>query len=99
MSEKVVPVRVYVTIFILLLALTITTWRVSFIDFGRMNAVIAIVIAVAKATLVALYFMHLRYSPKLMRVVLVASLFWLMILLALTMSDYLTRSFRYPGSP
>jgi cytochrome c oxidase subunit 4 len=99
MSEKVVPIRVYATVLILLLALTFTTWRVSFIDFKQWNTVIAIAIAVFKAAIVALYFMHLRYSPKLMRIVLVASLFWLGIMLSITMADYLTRSLRYPANP
>jgi cytochrome c oxidase subunit 4 len=56
-----------------------------------MNAVVGVVIAFAKASLVALVFMHLRYSPRLMLVVATAGLFWLGILIALTMGDYLTR--------
>jgi cytochrome c oxidase subunit IV len=59
-----------------------------------MNAVVAVVIAFAKASLVALIFMHLRYSRRLMRVVAATGLFWLGILIALTMSDYLTRGWR-----
>jgi cytochrome c oxidase subunit 4 len=79
---------------IALLILTATTCAVSFIDMGKMNTVVAVAIAFAKASLVALIFMHLRYSRRLMRVVVAAGLFWLGILIALTMSDYLTRGWQ-----
>jgi cytochrome c oxidase subunit 4 len=79
---------------IALLILTATTCAVSFIDMGKMNTVVAVAIAFAKASLVALILMHLRYSRRLMRVVVAAGLFWLGILIALTMSDYLTRGWQ-----
>ncbi len=91
MTEHIVPIRVYAIIFAALLALTATTCAISFINLGRMNAVVALVIAFGKALLVALFFMHLRYSRRLMQVVVVAGLFWLGIMIALTMSDFLTR--------
>ena len=91
MPEHIVPIKTYAIVLIALLVLTATTCGVSFIDMGKMNAVVAVVIALAKASLVALIFMHLRYSRRLMRVVAAAGLFWLGILIALTMSDYLTR--------
>jgi cytochrome c oxidase subunit 4 len=84
--------QIYAIIFIALLALTAATCAISFINLGRMNAVVALVIAFGKALLVALFFMHLRYSPQLMRIVLAAGLFWLGIMIALTMSDFLTRA-------
>ena len=99
MAHKIVPIRVYATIFIILLVLTLTTFLLAQIDFGRMNTVIALVIAVTKALLVALFFMHIRYSPRLMKVVFAASLFWLGIMIVIMMSDYLTRVLRYPGNP
>ncbi len=91
MTEHIVPIRVYAIIFAALLALTAATCAISFINLGRMNAVVALVIAFGKALLVALFFMHLRYSRRLMQIVVVAGLFWLGIMIALTMSDFLTR--------
>ena len=91
-STHVVPVRVYLTVFVLLLTLTLTTTAVAFIDLGGMlNSVAALTIAVIKASLVVLYFMHLRYSSNLTRVFVGAGVFWLLILLVLTLSDILTR--------
>ncbi|HEY9435613.1 MAG TPA: cytochrome C oxidase subunit IV family protein [Blastocatellia bacterium] len=94
MPEHIVPIKTYTIVLIALLVLTATTCAVSFIDMGKMNAVVAVAIAFAKASLVALIFMHLRYSRRLMRVVAAAGLFWLGILIALTMSDYLTRGWQ-----
>jgi cytochrome c oxidase subunit 4 len=91
MTEHIVPIRVYAIIFATLLILTAATCAISFINLGRMNAVVALVIAFGKALLVALFFMHLRYSRRLMQIVVVAGLFWLGIMIALTMSDFLTR--------
>jgi cytochrome c oxidase subunit 4 len=94
MPGRIVTIKVYAKVLAALLVLTATTCAVSFIDMGKMNAVVAVVIAFAKASLVALIFMHLRYSRRLMRVVVAAGLFWLGILIALTMSDFLTRGWR-----
>ena len=69
----------------------ITVWA-AFQDFGKYNIVIALAIATIKATLVVLYFMHARYSPKRTQLVIVCSVFWLAIMLALTLTDYDTRS-------
>jgi cytochrome c oxidase subunit 4 len=91
MPEHIVSIKTYAIVLTALLVLTATTCAVSFIDMGKMNAVVGVAIAFAKASLVALIFMHLRYSRRLMRVVAAAGLFWLGILIALTMSDYLTR--------
>ena len=91
MPERIVPIKVYAKVLAALLILTATTCAVSFVDMGRMNAVVGVAIAFVKASLVALVFMHLRYSPRLMLVVATAGLFWLGILIALTMGDYLTR--------
>jgi len=92
MSDHILPTRVYYTIFGVLMLGTYLTVQMAFIDLGRLNTVAALVIAVFKATLVVLFFMHVKYSPRLTWVVAVASVFWLGILLVLTMSDYLTRS-------
>jgi cytochrome c oxidase subunit 4 len=94
MPEQIVPIKTYTIVLVSLLALTATTCGVSFIDMGKMNTVVAVAIAFVKASLVALIFMHLRYSRHLMQIVVVAGLFWLGILIALTMSDYLTRGWQ-----
>ena len=83
--------RTYLAIFTALVVLTVITVRVAFIDLGVMNTVVMLGVAVTKATLVVLYFMHVRYSSRLIWVVVSAGLVWLIILLSLTMSDYLTR--------
>jgi cytochrome c oxidase subunit 4 len=89
--DRVVPRSTYFVIFLLLMAGTAMTVAIAFVDLGPLNAVAALTIASAKATLVVLYFMHVRYSTRLTWVVVVGSLFWLGILLVLTLSDYLTR--------
>ena len=86
-----IGIRTYVTVFILLLGLTAVTVMAAFVHLGRMNDVVALSIAVTKATLVLLYFMHLRHSTVLARLTIVAGVGWLLILLVLTMSDVLTR--------
>jgi len=91
MSDHVVPTRVYYTIFLALMVCTAITVGVAFVDLGPMNAVVAMTIAVLKATLVVLFFMHVKYSARLTWVVVVASVFWLGILLALTLADYASR--------
>ena len=91
MSEHVVSRKTYFVIFGALLILTaVTVWVANF-DLGRWNAIVAISIAVLKATLVVLYFMHVRYSSKLTWVFVGAGFFWLAIMVALTLSDYMTR--------
>ena len=92
MSEHIVPLKIYVTIFLgLLVGTTLTVWA-GLRDFpGPLNVIIALTIAVIKATLVVLYFMHVRYSSRLIWVVFTSALLWLVILFALTFSDYWTR--------
>ena len=68
-----------------------------FFDLGPLNTIAALGIAVFKATLVVLFFMHVRYSSRLTWAVVIGSVFWLGILLALTMADYLTRVWRTYG--
>ena len=93
MSEHIVHPRVYLVIFLALMLGTGLTVVAAFRDFpGPLNAVIALTIAVVKATLVVLYFMHVRYSPRLIRLVIAAAIFWMALLFALTISDYSTRS-------
>ena len=97
MSQHVVPTRVYYAIFAILMLFTAITVGVAFVDLGPFNAVAALTIAVFKATLVVLFFMHVKYSTRLTWAVVAGSVFWLGILIALTMGDYLTRSWRTYG--
>ena len=93
MSEHIVSLKIYLSIFLALLAGTALTVWAGLHDFpGQLNVIIALTIAVIKATLVVLYFMHVRYSSRLIWVVFMSALFWLAILFALTLSDYWTRS-------
>ena len=91
MSELILPKRVYYTIFAILLLCTYLTWQLAYFDLGPLNTVAALGIAVFKSGLVVLFFMHAKYSTRLTWVVGIAGVFWLGILLALTMGDYLTR--------
>jgi cytochrome c oxidase subunit 4 len=97
MSEHIVPTRVYYAIFAVLMVCTAITVGVAFVDLGPLNIVVALSIAVFKAVLVVLFFMHVKYSTRLTWAVVVGSVFWLGIMLVLTMSDYLTRSWRTYG--
>ncbi len=91
-SEHVVSVRTYLVIFALLMALTALTTAVAFVDLGVMNVVIMLLIAFTKATIVVLYFMHVRFSPPLTMIAAGAGFAWLTILIGLTLSDVLTRN-------
>jgi cytochrome c oxidase subunit 4 len=84
-------VGTYVKILLVLLLATGITTAVSRVDLGPFNTVVALGIASVKMLLVALFFMHIRYSTKLTKLVVVGGLMWLAILLLLTMSDYVTR--------
>jgi len=97
MSEHIVQPRVYITIFLALMVGTGLTVVAAFYDFpGPLNAVVALTIAVIKATLVVLFFMHVRYSGRLIWLVIGSAIFWLAIMFALTISDYWTRTWFAP---
>jgi len=97
MAAHIVPRKTYFTIFAALLALTYLTVQVSLFDLGVFNTVAALAIAGIKATLVVLFFMHVKYGSRLTKLAVVGGLYWLLILLALTLSDYLTRGWRTYG--
>jgi cytochrome c oxidase subunit IV len=99
-SEPLISVRAYAIVFLTLIALTLLTTAVAFVDLGgELNSVVAVSIAVCKTLLVILYFMHVRYSDRLTWVFVCAGFFWLIILFTLTMSDALTRNWLVaPGS-
>lgn len=89
--QHVISTSVYVGIWATLMFLTGLTTFASFIELGNWNIVVALVIATIKGTLVVLFFMHLYYSTKLTKVTVIAAIFFLFLLLALSMTDYLTR--------
>jgi cytochrome c oxidase subunit 4 len=91
---QVASARSYFVIFAILLVCTYVTWQVAYFDLGPLNTVVALGIAVLKAVLVALFFMHVRHATRLTWVVILAGVFWLAILLLITMSDYLTRGWK-----
>lgn len=92
MTESSPSIGTYVGIFVALILLTVATVGVAFVDLGVLNVVVALTIAVSKALLVALYFMHLRYSGSLNWLFAAAGVLWLVFLVGLTLSDVATRS-------
>ena len=98
MAEHIVTKKQYSYVFGTLLLLTFVTTAVGMINLGRLNVVVALVIAVIKAMLVVLFFMHIYWSTKLTRVVVVSGLAWLSLLLWLTLTDVLSRGWLpFPG--
>jgi len=91
MAGHVVPKKLYILVFAALIVFTALTTGVAFIDLGKWNTVAALAIAVCKGSLVALFFMHLRWSSGLMRIVLLAAFMWFAILVSLTLADEFTR--------
>lgn len=91
MTHKVVSIKTYAAVFALLLALTATTVAVSKLELGEYNFICAITIAVAKGLLVVMFFMDLRRSSPLTKLIAGAGLFWLAILLVFILSDYFSR--------
>jgi cytochrome c oxidase subunit IV len=89
--EHHVPLRTYLSVFFALMVFTVVTVAVAFFDLGNANVLVALVVAVVKATLVVLFFMHVKYSSRMVQLVVIAALAWLMILFGITLSDYLTR--------
>lgn len=92
--EHILSAKLYVIIWAVLMCLTVITAGVAFIDLGPFNTVVALVIATFKALLVVLIFMHVKYtSDRLTKTVILSALFWLMLLLGLSLMDYGTRHF------
>ncbi len=101
-TDHIVSPGIYLTIILTLLALTAATVGAAYVNLGPLNIVVALAIATAKATLVVLFFMHAKYVPKRTQLVIIAGLFWLGLLLFMTMSDYISRvdyrGIRFPFS-
>jgi cytochrome c oxidase subunit IV len=97
MSHHVSSLKTNYVIFGLLLALLVATVGCSYLPLGVLHFPIAMAIATAKAVLIILYFMHVRYSHKLTAIVVVSSFLWLGIMLAITLNDYMSRNPVIPG--
>jgi cytochrome c oxidase subunit IV len=91
MSGHVAPKSMYYGIFAALMVFTAITVGVAFINLGRFNFPVAISIAVIKATLVILFFMHVKYSSRLTKLIIATGMFFLLILFVLTLTDYVSR--------
>ena len=90
-DHHVLPLKLYLTIFVALMVGTVLTVYAAYIELGWLNTPVALLIAVTKATLVVLFFMHVKYNPPLMWVFAAGGFFFLLILLALTLQDYYSR--------
>lgn len=96
--HHVIPIRIYLLVFAGLMILLVLTVAATFADFGGFDRVITLAIAAAKAALIMAYFMHLRYSQPLSIVFAGVGIIWLLILLLITLSDYLARGGVVPAS-
>lgn len=96
MSHPVIPIKIYVGVFLALISLTITTVAVSKVELGEYNFVVAMTIAVIKGTLVVLFFMHVKQSSSMTKLFVVAGFFWMAILFVFVLSDYFSRGW-LPG--
>jgi cytochrome c oxidase subunit IV len=90
-GEHIVSPMLYVGIFLFLMVMTALTVFAASVDLGWANPVVALVIATMKATTVILFFMHVKYSTRMTQIVIVGALFFLFLLLGLTLTDYLSR--------
>jgi len=90
-TEHIVQPGTYAAIISTLLVLTGITVGAAYVNLHQFNIVVALAIATVKATLVVLYFMHAKFSPKRTKLVIIAGIFWLAILLFMTLSDYVSR--------
>ena len=93
-AEHHLPKNLYFVIFGALMVLTAMTVGLAFVNLGQMNIVVALAVAVVKASLVVMFFMHLKYESHLTKVVLGAGVFWLVLLLGIIM-DYVTKTWMY----
>lgn len=97
MTHHVHPVRMYVSIFAALIVLTFVTVFAAEFDLGTFSIFVALAIAVTKATLVVLFFMHVKESSRLTKLFVVAGFFWMAILFGLTATDYISRGWTSLG--
>jgi cytochrome c oxidase subunit 4 len=93
MSEHVASVKSYILVFLALMLLTALTVGVAFVHLGMFNDIVALTIAVTKAVLVVLIFMHVAHSSRMTKLSSIAGFLWLAILIGLTLTDYFSRGF------
>jgi cytochrome c oxidase subunit 4 len=92
MAEHVIePKRTYILIFLALMVMTGLTTLMAFLDLGVLNTPAALAVAVTKALLVVLFFMHVRHSTMLTKIVVFGGTFWLALMIGITMADYMSR--------
>lgn len=97
-GHHVEPIRLYLTIFFALMVFTALTVAAAYQDLGPFNNLVAMAIAVTKATLVVMFFMHVRHANNLTKTTVLAGIFWLLILFFFTLADFKTRGWLpYPG--
>jgi cytochrome c oxidase subunit IV len=96
-AGHVAPKSMYYLVFLALIVGTVLTVLAASVDMGPLNNVVMLTIAAVKATLVILFFMHVRWSTRLTWVIAASGFFWLLILFGMGMSDYLTRGM-VPGT-
>jgi cytochrome c oxidase subunit 4 len=90
--EPVDSVMTYVVVFLALIAATVITTAVAFVDLGAFSVVVALAIAICKMLLVVLFFMHVRHSTKLTKLVLLGGVLWFFILIGMTYTDFGSRT-------
>jgi cytochrome c oxidase subunit 4 len=95
-NHHIVPLKVYISVFSALMVLTFVTIQIAYLDLGFLNTVAAVSIACLKGFLVVAYFMHARYGTKLVWVIVGIAGMWFVILIAMTMGDYLSRGWMGP---
>jgi cytochrome c oxidase subunit 4 len=91
MSAHIVPVKVYYGVFGALMFFTALTYMIAYIDLGGLNLIVALTIAIIKATLVVLFFMHVKYSTTLTKAIVASGFFFFLIMIFFTMNDLMTR--------
>ena len=90
--DHVVPPRIYIIVGSILLILTALTVAASFAEMGVFNPIVALGIAVIKATIVVLFFMHVKYSSRLTKLTVFGGVFTFLVLIGMTLADYFTRA-------
>jgi cytochrome c oxidase subunit 4 len=89
--EEITKPKVYVCTCIALLALLALTWMIAYVALGPFNLILALAVAITKAIVIALFFMHIKGSTRLLHLAAVAGVIWLLFLISLTLGDYSTR--------
>ncbi|MDX1523363.1 MAG: cytochrome C oxidase subunit IV family protein [Anaerolineae bacterium] len=98
MEHHVLPLKTYLIVFALLIVLAVLTVVAAFLDFGPLTLPIAMTIAVTKAVLVILYFMHIRYSERLLTLFAIVGFFFLLIMITFTLGDFIARDGAFSSS-